>query len=106
MIGRLPAFCPHPFFIRPRRANHGLFTEGYGILFEMVATSAQKEHVAEGIVPVIDTKKARPALLADALAMGAILAFALAFLSPIFSGKVPMAADTLALWSPWSQVAT
>ena len=90
----------------PLRANHRRLTEGYGILFEMVATSVQTEHVAEGAVPAVETKKARPALLADALAMGVILAFALAFLSPIFSGKVPIAADTLGLWSPWSQVAT
>jgi hypothetical protein len=46
----------------------------------------------------------RPWWLPDVVAVAALLAFALALCSPILSGKVPVASDTLALWPPWSQL--
>ncbi|HYO51060.1 MAG TPA: YfhO family protein [Chloroflexia bacterium] len=40
----------------------------------------------------------------DAAAFAVILAFALAVCSPVLAGRVPIAADTLNLWAPWSQL--
>jgi hypothetical protein len=40
----------------------------------------------------------------DAAAFVVILAFALALCSPVLAGRVPIAADTLNLWAPWSQL--
>jgi hypothetical protein len=43
-------------------------------------------------------------LRGDAAAFAVILAFALALCSPVLAGRVPIAADTLNLWAPWSQL--
>lgn len=40
----------------------------------------------------------------DAAAFAVILGFAIALCSPVLAGRVPIAADTLNLWAPWSQL--
>jgi hypothetical protein len=40
----------------------------------------------------------------DAAAFAVILVLALALCSPVLAGRVPIAADTLNLWAPWSQL--
>ncbi len=41
---------------------------------------------------------------ADLAALAALALFALALCWPVFLGKVPIAADTLYLWAPWSKL--